>query len=90
MKTDLFTKQRERQEAKLGLTNEDKNAVRQQLEADIEEFLANGGTITEVATELTKLERKRARQQQKKQKLSEKEVDRRLQEFARTGKVTLQ
>lgn len=90
MKTDLFTKQRERQEAKLGLPNEDKEAMRRQLQMDTDKFLASGGSITVIETEPTKFERKQTKYEQKKKKLSEKEIDRRLQEFARTGKVTLQ
>lgn len=89
MKTDLFTKQRERKEMQLGLPNKDKEALRRELQADVDAFLANGGSITTIESEPTKLEKKQARYEAKK-KLSAKEIDRRLQEFAKTGKVTIQ
>ena len=48
MKThDEFTERREKQEHKLGLTA-DKNKLREQITADIEKFVANGGHIQKV------------------------------------------
>lgn len=89
MKTnDLFTKQRERQEAKLGAIPT-KDQERKQLAADTEAFLTKGGKIHKVENEATHYEKLLAKSQKKK-KLSEKEIDCRLKEFARTGKVTIQ
>ena len=86
MRSDLFTKQRERLEAEQGRIN--KTALRQELQSDVDAFLANGGQITVLETEPTRMEKRMARIA-KKNKLSAKEIDRRLKEFARTGQVTL-
>ena len=86
MKSDLFTKQRERLEAEQGLISKD--ALRQELQSDVDAFLANGGQITVLETEPTVME-KRMERIAKKNKLSAKEIDRRLKEFAKTGQVTL-
>ena len=83
MKSDSFTKQRERKEAEQGLIN--KNALRQELQSDVEAFLANGGQITVCETESTVAE-KRMERITKKNKLSAKEIDRWLKEFAKTGR----
>lgn len=87
MKADLFTKQRERQEAKLGLLPT-KEQERQQLAADVEQYLASGGQITVIESEPTKFEKRQAKYEKKK-KLSAREIDRRLKEFAKSGKVTI-
>ena len=83
---DEFTAQRERQEHKLGLTTA-RNKLREQITADIEKFIANGGHIQKCA--IIKTEREKRVAKVSKQKLSMQEFDRRLREFAKAGKITL-